>query len=70
MPCAKGPLHTDIGTENRHPVNYSVESLTVFDHTETLRQVFSSIKYVKFYDKMLCFSKLDGSLKFQNVPNF
>ena len=23
-----------------------------------------------FYDEMLCFSKLDGSLNFQNVPNF
>ena len=38
---------------------FSVESLTDFDK-----------KYVKFYNEMLCFSKLDGSLKFQNVPNF
>ena len=53
------------------------QALTAFDKSffmdaETLRLEFSSLKYVQknFYDEMLCFSKLDGSLNFQNVPNF
>ena len=55
----------------------SVESFTVFDKSVSCTQkahimhtFFSSLKYVQFYDELLGFSNVDGSLKFKNVLNF